>query len=104
MSIKPKKVFRALRAAARRSMHKTVPQSVADNRMRICSGCPHATEPRTVAQVAAVTLSGGEFCCDICDCGISLIAVTKDDLLSHDSPEESAKRPDFCWHPRTTSE
>lgn len=95
----PSKIYRAIKAKAFQLGGNSVSRQEAQERMKLCSSCPKLKEPETALEHAALALSGGEYVCDVCGCGINLITTTRDDLLDQEDAEQSQQRPDFCWYP-----
>ncbi len=93
------KAVRAIRAAARKQAHKTVPQKTIDDRLAVCIGCPKIKHPEGFWEHAATLLSGGDYVCGVCHCGINLLIVTRDDLLK-ETEKERSERPECCWFPK----
>lgn len=120
-----KKIFSGVRAGFKARTLQVVSEDEQRARLAVClfggpdnSHCPCVTAANTQLQRAATTVAKAtvpasrqglvhpSLVCDVCDCSLCLLSVTKPaglrDHLKH--LDEEYDRPDFCWLRRVKRE
>ena len=95
--------LQAFKAAANKKLGRTASEDTIAYRLETCSSCPRLKKAETKEERASLILAGEQpegvrdMVCSVCGCSIALLTSARPQDIHHDSPEERAQRPPFCW-------